>query len=443
MQIVALPHDDSKYALLKEKGYSLAAKSAAVIALEAQTLRGVAIFTGDTLDVFEADQDAAPLLLEKLMKRTLYTELALAAPLRSNAFLKQKSTNGIVNNPYRKKPRLIDIGTLANGASNAITDVPGVRVGHDTIREGDIQTGVTAIIPSSETFLKRPLAAVDVFNGFTKCIGLPQIEVSGALETPILLTNTLNAPKVADALIDVMIDKHPEIGRTHSTVSPLVLECNDGYLNDIQRRPLSTDNVYSALRHADAHVAEGSVGAGTGMRTHGFSAGIGTASRQVRTGESSYVVGVLVNANFHGDTAKHLRVNGRRIFDGASEKEAEHGSINIVIATDAPLEPRQLKHLAKRSIIGIGRSGSIVSHGSGDVAIAFTTANTSPRKHAARFDVLDDAAISPLYQGVIEASEEAVLNALFRAGPIKGYRGDAHSVLEYLDRFEDLFTISG
>jgi D-aminopeptidase len=304
-------------------------------------------------------------------------------------------------------------GTLEPGPLNAITDVEGVRVGHATVIRGDaVRTGVTAILPhSGNLFREKVPAAVFVANGFGKLAGSTQVDELGEIETPILLTSTLNVPRVADALLDYMLALPGN--EDVRSVNPLVGETNDGYLNDIRGRHVSRDHVFSAIREArGGPVAEGAVGAGTGTVAFGFKGGIGTSSRKA----GAYTVGVLVQSNFGGELTICGAPVGRELRAGAPSNA--DGSIMIVVATDAPLDARNLRRMASRSIWGLARTGSAGSNGSGDYAIAFSSAR-SPAT------IVSNDQMSPLFLAVIEATEEAIYNSLFRAVTVKG---NGHSV---------------
>ncbi len=313
------------------------------------------------------------------------------------------------------RPRLRDlgvaIGTIPTGPLNAITDVEGVRVGHATLVRGDnVRTGVTAIVPhGGNLFQEKVPAAIFVGNGFGKIIGTTQVEELGEIETPILLTSTLNVPRVADAVIDYMLALPGN--ETVRSINPIVAETNDGTLNDIRSRPVGRDEVFAALKSAaGGPVEEGSVGAGTGTIAFGFKGGIGTASRRV----SGYTIGVLVQTNFGGSltiagvpVGQELAAEG-----GGAPRGTTHGSCVIVVATDASVDARNLKRIAARAIMGMARTGAFGSNGSGDYAIAFSTARGKP--------LLSNDAMSPLFLAAIEATEEAIINSLLRATTVTG-----------------------
>jgi len=328
----------------------------------------------------------------------------------------------------------IRVGILAPGANNAVTDVPGVLVGHCTVWEGDdVRTGVTAILPhGGNVFQEKVPAAIVVGNGFGKLVGISQVEELGNLETPIVLTTTLSVFAAADAVIDHTLGQ--EGNEALVSINPVVGETNDGYLNDARGRHVHREHVLAAIGAArSGPVEEGAVGAGTGTRCFGFKGGIGTASRKLPEAAGAFTVGVLVQTNFGGvltvDGAPVGEELGRYSLRRLVEPDApEHGSCMIVVATDAPLDARRLKRLARRALFGLAATGSSMSHGSGDYVIAFSTAEAlrvpysgGPRERHPT--VLDDRALSPLFQAVREATEEAILNSLFRARSVTGFRG--------------------
>ena len=386
-----------------------------------------------------------------------------------------------------QRPRLRDagvkIGILPTGALNSITDVAGVSVGHTTIIKGDnVRTGVTAVVPhSGNLFQEKVPGAVFVGNGFGKLMGSTQVDELGEIETPILLTSTLAVPRTADFLLDYMLGL-PGNEQVQS-VNPLVAETNDGFLNDIRGRHIMREDVFGAIKGASGgKVDEGSVGAGTGTVAFGFKGGIGTASRKLPASLGGYTVGILVQTNFGGvltvdgapvgvelgkyylkeqlginhppakagpllskegsqnenhplirkEGSKSRRVAGETaagsaaLLNRSTPDVSADGSIIIVIATDAPLDARQLKRMAARAMMGLARTGAAGTNGSGDYAIAFSTAascrikvadgSKTPRKT----EVLANDAMSPLFLAVIEATEEAILNSLFRATTVMG-----------------------
>lgn len=339
------------------------------------------------------------------------------------------------------RPRARDlglkIGVLPTGINNAITDVAGVNVGQTTIIRGDnIRTGITAILPhGGNLFQEKVPAAIYVGNGFGKLAGSTQVNELGEIETPILLTSTLSVPKTADLLLDYMLGlKGNENVRS---VNPVVAETNDGGLNDIRGRHVTREDVFNAIRTAKSGpVDEGSVGAGTGTVAFGWKGGIGTASRKLPSTLAGYTIGVLVQSNFGGILSvdgvpvgtelgkyylKEAVSRQASVRSDGPESDSPDGSIIIVIATDAPLDHRQLKRLAERSMSGLARTGSSMSNGSGDYAIAFSTANRINAGQSVRdVKVVGNDAMSPLFQAVIEATEEAILNSLFKATTVTG-----------------------
>jgi D-aminopeptidase len=360
----------------------------------------------------------------------------------------------------------ISIGSLPTGRMNAITDVAGVEVGHVTVwfgegplrpSEGPARTGVTVIRPhGGNLFLEKVPAAIEVINGFGKITGLAQVNELGTIETPIALTSTLCVGRVADALISDAIERTPEIGVSTSTVNPIVGECSDSYLNDMQGRHVHESHVRQAIVSANTGpVAEGAIGAGTGMSAFGFKGGIGTASRIVPEVVGGWTVGVLVLANF--GSKRQLVIDGvplGRMLADAASPEPERGSIMIVVATDAPLLDRGLRRLARRTAFGLARTGSLGGHGSGDIAIAFSSNPDVRVPHFAGSPVspvallhengplADGAPIDALFQATIEATEEAILNALFLAETVVGRDGHVREALP-IDRVMDILCASG
>jgi D-aminopeptidase len=387
-----------------------------------------------------------------------------AFPLSAEA---QMSAEARVNAEDRPRAREmgIQIGIFEPGPHNAITDVPGVRVGQTTVWEGDdTRTGVTAILPhGGDLFRDRVPAAIHVGNGFGKLVGVTQVRELGELETPILLTCTLCVWQAADAMVDWLLARPGMEGV--GSINPVVGETNDGGLNDIRARPIRAEHVVAALEGAsDGPVAEGSVGAGTGTRAFGWKGGIGTASRALPASQGGYRVGVLVQSNFGGiltiDGAPVGRELGQYSFRGDVEPPAGEagagarasgnetrasgpgaspwldqedgaGSIMIVIATDAPLSDRNLARLASRAMMGLGRTGSFAGNGSGDYIIAFSTADQVRRRAGAALPEVADlpnARTSALFQGVVEATEEAVINSLLRATTVSGMGREAEAL---------------
>jgi len=349
----------------------------------------------------------------------------------------------------------IKIGQYESGEWNAITDVPGVKVGHLTLKEGQgdlhpgqgpVRTGATVIIPRDDVWHHKVPAGAFVLNGTGEMTGLAWIAESGFLEYPIALTNTLNVPRVADGVMSWMIKQNPDIGISDDTLTPVVAECDDSRLNDSQGRHVSPEDVVQVLENAaSGPIQEGSVGAGTGMVSYQFKGGIGTASRVLPPRKGRYRVGVLVNAN-HGRRHEftlagvpigRLYTNEEHPIakDGGTggssvsakpfrpQKRQDSGSIIIIVATDAPLDARQLSRLAKRATIGLARTGSISHHGSGDFVLAFSTGNSIPhypKESTFGMTHMADTHLNPLFQATVEATEEAILNALLQATTVTG-----------------------
>ena len=351
----------------------------------------------------------------------------------------------------------ITIGQYPTGPLNTITDVAGVKVGHTTLISGEgplkpgtgpVRTGVTVIVPRDDVWRKKVPAGAFVLNGTGEMTGLSWVAESGFLEYPIALTNTLNVPRVANGVMSWMIRQYPEIGISDDTLTPVVAECDDGRLNDIQGRHVSEQDVMAALDGAsNGPVKEGTVGAGTGMVSYGFKGGIGTASRRLSGKEGGYTVGVLVNAN-HGRRPE-LMVGGvpvGRLYEavppvaqGFSPGQSE-GSIIIIIATDAPLDGRQLTRLAKRAALGLARTGSTARHGSGDFLLAFSTGNVIPHypsEPTFQQTHLADTHLNPMITATVEATEEAILNALTMATTVVGRDGHRIEAM-HLDRLQEL-----
>ncbi|WP_324764776.1 P1 family peptidase (plasmid) [Sinorhizobium meliloti] len=328
--------------------------------------------------------------------------------------------------------KLIPQGRLEPGPGNAITDVAGVSVGHRSLRGEGLFTGVTAILPhAGDVFRVKPRAAVEVINGFGKSAGLMQVAELGTIETPILLTNTFGVAACTEALVRRAIAANPEIGRRTSTVNALVCECNDGSISDIQAlavRPADAEAALDAARTGP--VEQGAVGAGSGMTAFGFKAGIGTASRRMRIGKRDFTLGTLVLANF-GAAGDLVLPDGRRP-DPRAPADPERGSVIVVMATDLPLADRQLQRVARRAGAGLARLGAFWGHGSGDVALCFTTADPVDHEPAAPFATqvrLADGHIDIAFRAAAETTQEAVLNALCMASAMLARNGRIYPCL--------------
>jgi D-aminopeptidase len=369
----------------------------------------------------------------------VYLAIAMAITPAANAADTEKTEE-------RKRIRDlgISIGTLTPGPLNAITDVDGVRVGHVTLNRGEgklqpgkgpVRTGVTAILPhGGDLWNEKVPAATYVLNGTGEMTGSIWIETQGALEVPILLTNTMNVGRVMDGVVAYMMKRYPEIGIEDDVVAPTVAECDDSTLNDARGIHVSIEDTIRAIENArGGAVEEGAVGAGTGMMAFGFKGGIGTSSRVLSEADGGYTVGVLVNSNM--DTRKNLRVDGvpvgREIGD-AQPTRGQDGSIVIVIATDAPLDHLKLKRLASKASLGLARTGAISRHGSGDLFVAFSTANRVPhypKERTYEMRVVADTHLNPIFEAAQDATEEAILNALTMATTTVGRDGNtAHAI---------------
>ncbi|MHB9835021.1 DmpA family aminopeptidase [Paraburkholderia terrae] len=339
------------------------------------------------------------------------------------------------------------VGVLPAGQSGTIADVPGVTVGHCTLADGPIQTGVTVVrTHRHDPYRHKVPAATSVINGFGKSIGLVQIEELGALETPIALTNTFGVAAVAQAQIRAAIASNPQIGREWSTVNPLVFECNDGYLNDIQALAIEASHYAQALDTAAVEFERGSVGAGRGMSCFDLKGGIGSASRVVNVAGKDFTVGALVLANF--GRLPMLTIDGmplgrelhrrKQSATTATAAKPEQGSIIMIVATDAPLDSRQLKRLSMRAAAGLARTGSVYGHGSGDIALAFSTAWTVPHEgdFVATPPLLSDSRLDPLFHACADSVEQAIIDALWSATSVTGR--DAHTRLSLHEAAPDL-----
>ena len=339
---------------------------------------------------------------------------------------------------------------LTKGPRNQITDVPGVTVGHCTINNDEHKTGVTVIFPCSENpFFHKLPAASFVLNGFGKTAGLVQVDELGSIETPIALTNTLNVGPVWDSMAEYMINRClEEDDYTVRSVNPIVCECNDGTLNHIQKRAVTAEHVQSAIENARTDFEEGAVGAGTGMICHGLKGGIGSASRQFQVDGQTYTLGVLALTN-HGRLSD-LTINGNPIGETLAEKLNKHnpdkGSCIMIAATDLPLDSRQLNRVAKRLSVGLARLGSFIGHGSGEVFLAFSTANAWDFRDTTKIrqcTTFSEDELDLPFRAAAECAEEAVLKSMIHAKTTTGWKGDviyalndvAPSVQDLLDDF--------
>ena len=381
----------------------------------------------------------------------------LAGGLTARPGLPRFRTGSVPDESDGRRARLRDLGIIIGrfepGPHNAVTDVQGVKVGHTTNIEGSgplrpgvgpVRTGVTAILPrGGREFLKKCAAGVSILNGNGEMTGFVRIRETGLLETPVFLTGTANIGIVYDAALTWLFEQDPETGVSNSVPVPVVAECWDG-MGDTEGRHIDETDVLNALRTAsDGPVAEGAVGGGTGMRCYGFKAGIGTASRKLPQEGGGYTVGVIVNAN-HG--SRHLlRVDGvpvgRDLKDYPEDEDKKTKSIILVAATDAPLLPVQLERLCRRMELGLTRTGSVSTHGSGDIALAFSTADVNEAQTGPE-RMLEDRFISPLWEATVEAAEEAVLNALTAGVTMEAHGGRIIPALP-LDRLRELMKQYG
>ncbi|MBQ1257342.1 MAG: P1 family peptidase [Clostridia bacterium] len=325
--------------------------------------------------------------------------------------------------------KTINIGTLPKGPLNKITDVAGVLVGHSTIDTESHKTGVTVILPPGKNpFTEKLVAASFVLNGFGKTQGLVQVDELGFIETPIGLTNTLNIGLVHDALVEYMIDICNRDGIRLTSVNPIVCECNDASLNDIQNRAVKKEHVFSAIENACADFDEGDTGCGKGTTCHGLKGGVGSSSRVITIDGCDYTIGVLAQTN-HG-SMRDLRLDGdpvgKRLYESLHDNKPDKGSCIMVVATDLPVSDRQLKRIIKRCAIGLIRPGSYLGHGSGDIFVGFSTANriSSQAPDITTVRMLKESRLDLAFRACGEAAEEAVIKSMLNANAVTGYGGN-------------------
>lgn len=334
------------------------------------------------------------------------------------------------------KPLYDDISEAKKGPLNLITDVPGVTVGHTTIISDKVKTGVTAIMPQQDNlFLSKLPAAAHVINGFGKSTGLIQVNELGSVETPIVLTNTFGVGTAMNALVKDMLDQNNDIGDSTGTVNPVVMECNDGTISDIRAMAVKEEHIHEAIKSAGIDFAEGAVGAGTGMCCYDLKGGIGSASRQIVVDGETFIIGALVLSNF--GFLRDLEIYGCRIgaklesFD-ENEKEIEKGSIIVILATDLPLDHRQLTRICKRASVGITRTGAFIGNGSGEIALAFSTANRIAHyseKQLGTRQGINENAMDQLFRATASVVEESVLSSLVHAETVIDRHGRARKSL--------------
>lgn len=407
---------------------------------------GQALGAASSAPTKSSQPSAASLSAERLSTVPLESSLKNGAQVLAT----QVQESGAANNRPRARDLGIRIGVYEPGPLDAITDVAGVEVGQATIIQGDdVRTGVTAILPHAGNMFQQKVAgAVYVFNAFGKLVGSTQVNELGQIETPILLTNTLSVWDAAAALTDWMLALPGN--EDVRSINPVVGETNDGWLNDIRGSHVKAEDVRRALESArGGAVEEGSVGAGTGTVAFGWKGGIGTSSRKLGADKGGYTVGVLVQTNFGGNLTiagvpvyRELRPSQRAAARGEKRNEAD-GSCMMVVATDAPLDARQLMRMAKRATFGLARSGSSGSNGSGDFVIGFSTTTKIPEGSlaSAQTSLLSEDSLSPLFEAVIEATEEAIDNSLLRARTVKGRNGHVIEALP-IERLKEILKNS-
>lgn len=348
-----------------------------------------------------------------------------------------------MSNQKRIEDYGVKIGEIAKGRLNKITDVKGVKVGHCTIDTDENKTGVTIIMPSENNIFENKLVAASfVLNGYGKTTGLVQLKELGVIETPIALTNTLNVGLVWDAVVGYMINECKKDNTEVVSINPIVCECNDSYLNNIQNRAVKNEHVIKAIENACEDFEEGDVGGGKGMCCHHLKGGIGSSSRIVELDGEKYTLGVLVQSN-HG-RLHDLTINGGKI--GAelekniyTNEKADKGSIIIIMATDIPMSDRQLKRVCKRASVGLARLGSYIGHGSGDIIIGFSTANVikqDEKKDIISVKTIQEKKLDIVFRAMAEAVEEAVLNSMITANRVIGFNGNIRESLKDHIKFE-------
>lgn len=331
----------------------------------------------------------------------------------------------------------VPVGQLPKGKLNKITDIEGIKVGHCTIDTDEYKTGVTVILPTEDNIYKNKLIAASyVLNGYGKTTGLVQIEELGNLETIIALTNTLNVGLVHDAVVEYMLNESKKDDIEVRTINPIVCECNDSSLNNIQDRAVKKEHVFKAIEDAKIDFKEGDIGAGKGMSCHQLKGGIGSASRIVNLDGKDFTVGVLVQSNY--GHLKDLIIDGIKIGEKIAKEiemksETEKGSIISIIATDIPLSYRQLKRICKRASVGLARLGSYIGHGSGEIMIAFSTANVIEDQNEnsiVDIQILNENKIDSIFRAVAECEEEAILNSMITSEKVIGYSGKFRETLK-------------
>jgi len=380
----------------------------------------------------------------KNLNQKLIDTLVLLAHLYNKEGIEIKGLNefhfnkGILLLKDVRIKRVVKVGNGLIGEKGNICDVLGVKVGHYTYRENDFNTGLTVILPhDKEMFYNKVVSSCYAFNGFGKSAGLMQIEEMGTIETPIVMSSTLNVGKICDALVEYTLSHDSNI----QSVNPIVLECNDGNLTNSQLRPMGYVEFINTLNNASDDFTQGDIGAGTGMVCHGLKGGIGSSSRIVKIGDKEYTIGIILNSNFGTSNGEELIFKGKRLGPSIkkyTEDYFEKGSIVAVLATDIPVNERQLKRMLKRIELGISRTGSYAGNGSGDVFIGFTTSNVINTKD---FNNLEsrvmDSSLNPIFKDLVDMVEEAVLNSMLLSHHVKGYRMEVNALMDYVSLFRD------
>lgn len=402
-----------------------------------------------TIDEINCDDELMQKLLNKLVVLTYYKGLNYI--YYGNVDLSKYHYEKIEDFYFLERKnikirRFIKIGDGETGKKNNICDVNDVCVSHFTVNDTpEFNTGITVVSPhSGNIFREKVVGASYVFNGFGKSIGLVQIDELGTIETNIALTTTLNVGKVADAVVQNSLEENPEIGISTGTCNPVVLECNDGSLNNSRERILGRQSYRKALDDLKDDFEQGAVGAGSGMTCHGFKGGIGSSSRKVVIDSKEYTIGVLLNSNFGESNGKNLFINGHYMGDKIQkylEEYEDKGSIVVVFATDLPLDERQIRRILKRCEIGIGRTGSYAGNGSGDLFVGFTTANKVKHFNDTAITTIEriaDGYLNTVFKRTVEAVEEAVLNSMLFSKHVKGYLKEVKALGEVNEIFYDL-----
>lgn len=376
-------------------------------------------------------------LLNKLVLLAYFEQKKLINKTKIDLSINHFKNGQLSDNDFRIK-RFVKVGRGQTGAKNNLCDVPGVLVGQMTLDQNDYHTGLTVIKPHQDNcFNHKVVASSFVFNGYGKSVGLVQIDEIGIIETPIVMTSTLNVGKISDAVVGVALE---ELDNTITSINPVVLECNDGQLNKSVDRILGVKEYQEALANLKTDFCQGAIGAGRGMICHGYKGGIGSSSRLFHFNNQDYYLGIILNSNFGSSDGNELRFLGSKISGINEEVKPEQGSIVCVVATDLPLNERQLKRVLRRIEIGIGRTGSYAGNGSGDLFVGFTTANGRDRFNKALQEIkyIDDQCLDSFFRLVPEVTEEAVLNSMLYAHGYHGYHKEVMSLGKKYNEFINL-----